>query len=81
MTDKITELMNKITKWENPSIYSISVEKRDYRTGFTAHATTRGEDSKSYSASGNSVLDALQEMEKLLSSLVCPTCGRMNRHD
>jgi len=62
---------------ENLSVYRVSVSKSDYSTLYTAYALLRGKNGREYSASGDDVMDALLELEKVLLSLVCPTCGRV----
>lgn len=75
--NNIDTIMNRITKADFPvDVYRVSVYKNDYSTAFTAVAVLRGSESKSYSAGGNTTVSAILELEKVLRSLVCPTCGK-----
>lgn len=73
----VSYIMRRITTMINPSVYRVSVSKSDYSVFYTAYAVLRGNDEREYSANGDSVIDALLELEKVLRSLVCPTCGRV----
>ena len=69
-------LMRKITKADYPvDVFRVSVFKGDTSELYTAQATLRG-DGQNYSASGLDSLKALEELDRLLHSLKCPTCGR-----
>jgi len=77
MDEKIQTIMREVTSWDKPSVYNVSITRNDHNTSYYAHATLRGSHHASYETTGESPLEALQELKKVLLSLICPTCGRV----
>ena len=77
-SNSVRSVMNRICKMK-PAVYRVSVWRNDHNTQFRVSGDLRGEHSgKSYSASGKTPRDALLELERVLKSLTCPTCGHIN---
>lgn len=68
------ELMTRLVNRQVPQIFQVLLIKTDHTEAFTATAELRMHYSKSYSASGATVIDALLELEKVIESTVCPNC-------
>ena len=70
----IAELMTEIVDLENgPSVFSVSLQKTDHRDSWLATAVIRG-DHRNLSVDHSDPVQALEELRKVIMSLICPTC-------
>ena len=70
----IAELMVEIVRLERgPAVFSVSLQKTDYQGTWTAYAVLRA-DHRNLSVEHPDPVQALEELRKLVMSLICPTC-------
>ena len=70
----IAELMTEIVDLENgPSVFSVSLQKTDHRDSWLATAVSQG-DQRKLSVEHSDPVQALEELRKVVMSLIWLTC-------
>ena len=73
----IEKIMNRIVRMK-PDVFRVMLWRNDTDTLWHTSATLRAAEGRTYAASAGTAELALKELEKVLLSLTCPTCGRMD---
>lgn len=76
--DRIEELMLKLMGREEPSVFSVSIQKDDHSSLWTAYCTLRA-DGRHFSVRHEDPIIALVELDGVLTSLVCPYCRSLKK--
>jgi hypothetical protein len=60
-----------------PSVFSVTVSRKDWQTYYTASATFRGEEASGVSAQGTTCGEALRKLKEYIMARHCPHCGAL----